>query len=373
MYRPTLSVLALALFAAHSRGDVHVEVAGFVNISSFGTGQFATVNNGDPAIVSFDLITPGQVVTPGQFTRYDILPGSFDLDINGPTGLTYLAGSPATVKILNDNLSIGGMDRFELNLPTLSGGHTLACNYTGTAGFLASDDLTQSAGSRMLFSFSVGDESFRISHPTTIGLIDVSMTTFTVTVVGTQQYPDSCSGDGGNQMGCTNCPCANNALPGTVGGCLNSAGTSTRLSGTGNSSVTLPAGSTSDLRFGLTGAPANAFCILNSGDAIAPGNMANPCFGMDSGGQAIAFDGLRCAITNTRRHGGRSANASGEVGTSVSPWGGEGGPSVGIANAGAGFVPGQTRFFQVIHRDDALLGCMRGLNTSQAVEVTFIP
>ncbi len=30
-------------------------------------------------------------------------------------------------------------------------------------------------------------------------------------------------------------------------------------------------------------------------------------------------------------------------------------------------------FFQVINRDDPLLSCMRGLNTSQAVEVTFAP
>ena len=34
---------------------------------------------------------------------------------------------------------------------------------------------------------------------------------------------------------------------------------------------------------------------------------------------------------------------------------------------------GQTRFFQLINRDDVLAVCMRGLNTSQAVEVTFAP
>jgi len=116
-----------------------------------------------------------------------------------------------------------------------------------------------------------------------------------------------------------------------------------------------------------------AFCILNSGDSLAPGNMANPCFGTGSGGLAAVFDGLRCAIVNTRRHGGRSADMNGEVGVINFPWGGEGPPAVGIAQAGAGFVAGQTRFFQVINRDDPLLVCMRGLNTSQAVKVTFRP
>ncbi len=182
-----------------------------------------------------------------------------------------------------------------------------------------------------------------------------------------------CTGDGGNQMGCTNCPCTNNAIPGSGGGCLNSSGSGTRLMSSGSTSVSLPSGDTGDLRFAADGAPPTAFCILNSGDAVAPGNMANPCFGLNSGAQAAAFDGLRCAITNTRRHGGRSADALGTVGTTNSPWGGEGGPPVGIAQAGGGFVAGQTRYFQIINRDDPLLVCMRGLNTSQAIEITFTP
>ncbi len=187
------------------------------------------------------------------------------------------------------------------------------------------------------------------------------------------RFATFCNGDGGDQLGCTECPCSNNSPAGTVGGCLNSGGTSNSLSVTGSVSVSLPSSGTSDLRFGLSGAPANAFCILNSGDAVAPGNMANPCFGSNSGLQAAAFDGLRCAITNTRRHGGRSADASGDVGATNSPWGGEGGPNAGIAQAGVGFVSGQTRYFQVVNRDDPLLNCMRGLNTSQAIEITFTP
>ena len=182
-----------------------------------------------------------------------------------------------------------------------------------------------------------------------------------------------CNGDGGDQMGCTDCPCFNNASNGTIGGCLNSAGTGARLIGSGSPSVSSPPNSLTDLRFALSGAPPLSFCILNSGDALAPGNMANPCFGLGTGGPAAVFDGLRCAITNTRRHGGRQADANGDVGILNFPWGGEGGPPLGIANAGGGFAAGVTRFFQAINRDNPLLSCMRALNTSQALKVTFTP
>ena len=103
--------------------------------------------------------------------------------------------------------------------------------------------------------------------------------------------------------------------------------------------------------------------------------MANTCFGLDSGTQVIDRDGLRCAVMNLKRHGGRSANAMGEVMDASGPsrvWGGEAQPNAGLAVQG-GFVAGQTRYFQVTHRDDPLLGCMRGLNTSQAIEVVFTP
>lgn len=186
-------------------------------------------------------------------------------------------------------------------------------------------------------------------------------------------HPDFCSGDGGDQMGCTDCPCGNNSAPGTVGGCINSGGGSTQLQGTGDTSVSLPSGSLTDLRFGLSFAPPSSFCILNSGDALAPTNPANPCFGFDTGAQSVSFDGIRCAVQNTQRHGGRSADVNGDVGVTNNPWGGEGPPAAGLAVAFGGFMAGQTRYFQVIHRDDPLLVCMRGLNTSQAVQVNFTP
>lgn len=184
-------------------------------------------------------------------------------------------------------------------------------------------------------------------------------------------FNEFCNGDGGVAPGCTDCPCANNAS--TNGGCLNSAGSAARLIATGSASVSLATSDASDLRFALSGAPARTLCILNSGDNLAPTNTANPCFGANSGAQSAAFDGLRCATQNTRRHGTRPSDTEGRVGATSNPWGGEAGPPAGIANAGGSFVAGQTRYFQVIYRDDPLLACMRGLNTSQAVQVTFEP
>ncbi len=182
-----------------------------------------------------------------------------------------------------------------------------------------------------------------------------------------------CNGDGGDQQGCTNCLCGNNAAPGTIGGCLNSAGTPARLLVSGDPSVSLPPLSSNDLRFGLEGARGRVLTLLTSGDAIASQNMANPCFGLNSGVRFIGFDGLRCAIFGVRRHGARTSDANGNVGGTSPPWGGEGGPPIGLALAFGGFASGQTRFFQTIYRDEPTLVCMTGLNSTQAIEVAFTP
>ena len=186
---------------------------------------------------------------------------------------------------------------------------------------------------------------------------------------------DLCNGDGGDQMGCTDCPCSNNASPGTVGGCINSAGDSTRIAASGDTSASLPTGVATDLRFTLSGAPTGAVCIMFSGSAVAPQNMMNACLGMTSGVQALDREGLRCAVLNLKRHGSRAADVAGEIMDSFGPsrvWGGEAQPNGGLWKQG-GFVAGQTRFFQATYREGGLLGCMRGLNTSQAVEVVFTP
>ena len=172
-----------------------------------------------------------------------------------------------------------------------------------------------------------------------------------------------CLGDGGDQMGCTNCPCGNNVTPGEERGCLNSAGMGTELLQLGTSSITA-----ADLRFEAAGvAPLNT-CILISGNAVAPGNPANPCFGMNSGMQSTSFDGLRCVVQGIMRHGIRPSDASGNVGTTTDGWGS---PDA-FVNFGA-FVAGGTKYFQIVYTDTGGSLCQTGLNTSQAMSISLQP
>ena len=180
-------------------------------------------------------------------------------------------------------------------------------------------------------------------------------------------YPEGCNGDGGDGMGCSDCPCGNNSPSGTIGGCINSASTSSRLLATGVGSATgsnvMP-----PLRFECSGvAPSNS-CQLTSGNAAAPANAANPCFGLNSGITSVSLDGLRCAVQGVLRHGVRPSDANGDVGVTTNGWGG----SNNFFNYST-FTAGQTKFFQVIHRDDAAAVCGTGQNTTQYVEVTFTP
>lgn len=174
-------------------------------------------------------------------------------------------------------------------------------------------------------------------------------------------FTDVCNGDGGDQQGCTGCPCGNNAAPGTIGGCLNSASTSGRLIAAGQNSVSPGA-----LVFEARELPPTAVAILTSGSALAPTNMANPCFGLDSGARSIHFDGLRCAVQGVRRHDLRVSDASGAIGLTTEGWG-----TQPISN----FPPlmsGQTRHFQVVYRDSVGVLCASGLNTTQAISILFV-
>ncbi|MEM7515726.1 MAG: hypothetical protein AAF368_02220, partial [Planctomycetota bacterium] len=112
--------------------------------------------------------------------------------------------------------------------------------------------------------------------------------------------------------------------------------------------------------------------ILSSGASRAPANAINPCFGLDTGLVGPEFDGLRCTVQSVQRHGTRLTNSNGDVGVTTSGWGGPFSPAQGLVLQG-GFVAGQTRHYQVVYREEITLGCMRGLNTSQGVSVTFQP
>lgn len=189
-------------------------------------------------------------------------------------------------------------------------------------------------------------------------------------------FTNTCNGDGGDQNGCTDCPCMNNAPQGTIGGCLNSAGTSATLLVEGDTSISLPSGSVTDLAFDLTGAPPSTTCLLTSGDAVAPQNMANPCFGFSSGVLSPGiYDGLRCAVQMVIRHGARQSDAGGDVGATNAGWGGPDAPADGIA-AVAGFAAGQVRYFQATNRDlipTSPCPMGTGQNSSQAIQVVFTP
>ena len=202
--------------------------------------------------------------------------------------------------------------------------------------------------------------------------VDLGPSVLTIACGGVCASPfnDRCNGDGGNQVGCTNCPCGNDAVQGTTGGCLNQSGASARLLATGSSS--LGVADPGDLRFEMTGGNPNTLAVLTSGDNLAPQNMSNPCFGLGTGVQSLVLDGLRCAVGNTQRHGGRPMDVNGDVGITNNAWGGANGPAPSIAAQG-GFIAGQSRFFQVFYRADSTLGCLTGQNTTQAVSVTFQP
>ena len=203
-----------------------------------------------------------------------------------------------------------------------------------------------------------------------------TMTTVTVTLSGTVVASGAaidetanryCSGDGGDQLGCTNCPCGNNTMPGTIGGCLNGASTRAILGATGLASV-----SADTLRFQVVGANPSTFGVLTSGDNRAPNNPASPCFGLDSGIQSASLDGLRCVVGAVQRHGARSSDVAGDIGISTPGWGPPNGPAGGLIAQG-GFTAGQTRHYQVIYRELPTLVCMTGQNTSDACSVTFVP
>ena len=86
------------------------------------------------------------------------------------------------------------------------------------------------------------------------------------------------------------------------------------------------------------------------------------------------FDGLRCLSGTVRRHGLRTANAGGEIGTSPTSngWGPPDNPAGGLISH-AGFVSGETIHFQVIYRTANSQGCGNGKNTSQVVRLTILP
>lgn len=162
-----------------------------------------------------------------------------------------------------------------------------------------------------------------------------------------------CFGDGSAVA----CPCNNNSSPGHGGGCAHAGGDGAVLYGSGN-----PSAANDTLHFDLVGASANSFGLLVSG--------ANALPQMGCVGCGIpAFDGLRCAGGDFRRHGTRSTNAGGDTSAG---WGAPAGPAGGLIAANA-FTVGQTRHFFVLFRTDLMTGCQTGQNSSNGVQVPILP
>jgi hypothetical protein len=277
-----------------------------------------------------------------------------------------VAGDPGTT-----TLSYGCQDEFgNLGPAGFIGDSTIFKNpgrhVDGSTG-LGTDDWIESTGtgSPACFNLGGGYQNSTAGNPNPWASLHCEV--YGVAVGAPPPFLDQCNGDGGDQLGCTDCPCMNNAPQGTIGGCLNSAATSARIHASGSSSV-----GAGDLRVELSGGPPFSFSLLTSGAGIAPASMANPCFGLNSGVRSMLYDGLRCALM-TLRHGGRTVQADGTVGITNGGWGPPNGPALGMGGLAGqgGFVPGQTRHFQALMRDFSDQVCMRGLNSSQAITVLF--
>lgn len=178
---------------------------------------------------------------------------------------------------------------------------------------------------------------------------------------------DFCFGDGGDQLGCTPCPCGNTAPIGAGTGCTNSTGSGARLIATG---ALGPVGDTT--RMEVVGATPQTFGVLTVGDLALPQNPQNPCTGSDSGTLSSVLDGLRCVGGNFGRIGARATDSSGNIGATTPGWGPPDGPAGGVLLA-AGFGLGQTRRFQVFYRENATSVCQTGQNTTQATAITLAP
>ena len=162
-----------------------------------------------------------------------------------------------------------------------------------------------------------------------------------------------CFGDGSG----TACPCGNISHLGERRRCRNSTGKGARLDASGQPDV-----GADTLRFPLDGGPPFSFAFLISGGVALP--MSSPGAGL------LDADGLRCVGGGLTRHGARSTDSAGTIGVTTPGWGPPNGPPGGLAAQG-GFVPGQSRYFQVLVRDDITQVCGTGGNRSNGVKITF--
>lgn len=381
-------------FEAWVRIDVIQAGAGFVGGTTAGGGgaYFMGGGIGTPTSFVISVSTPAtdagavpNALSTGSWVHYAASydSGQFQLYIDGVPAGSSMHSSPGpsslvesvvlgTFPVTGSGLQFfGAMDEVriwnvvrtpaEIQASFMS---TLTGNEPGLVGYYQFDE---AAGQDILDSSTAGNNG-TLGEDGTVAADDPTRITTGFPFPGA--FVESCNGDGGDQMGCTPCACGNEAPVGTIGGCLNSSGAGARLTALGSASITAP--EPGDLRFEMDGGVPASFAVLTSGAAIGPQNMANPCFGMDSGVQSAVLDGLRCAVVSTQRHGGRPVDSTGAVGATTNGWGGANGPNPNIASQG-GFAAGSTRHFQAFLRELPGVVCLTEQNTTQAVTVVFAP
>ncbi len=349
-------LIAASLIAAApvaKAGDVLVTLTGNVDTNSYSSGIFGGLPVNSTAILSFEVSVPGTPTAPGQFVNYAIDLPTFDLNINGSSTGAALGG-PTNLGIQNNFPVADGFRIFQTQLAT---NQFFTCEFGTGGSFFSSVDITQLGGT---YDVAANLTSFGYTIQGQGGFMEI----FPETLVISSIYEAYCFGDGGNGMGCTDCPCGNNAPSGSGGGCLNSASTSAVLASSGAASV-----ANDTLRFQVTDANTSTFGVLTSGVNQLP--AMGPC-PVGSGIQSTTLDGLRCIGGGLVRHGTRATDANGDAGVTNNGWGPPSGPAGGLLAQG-GFASGQTRHFQCFYRESAALVCMTGQNTTNAVTVVVGP
>lgn len=373
------SLLALALFTLSPSSlafDATVTFVGRANVlNGPPVGPLSVASSNDPISISFRVQTPANNLVSCE--RHTIVASSLQITIGGNS-------IPADFDVTNTGATmdfwIEGLGGFVVGYSNsggcnvnssswLTNGLYLSCDISAQVFPVGIPDLETLDGSYDMSMVNALSYFVQLSPQSGTGFsgsIRVFLDSIEVQVACNS--PETyCGGNGGDQLGCSDCPCGNNAPAGSSGGCQNSVGQSTTLTGLG-----VPRVSSDSLRFELENAAPSTFAILFSGTNRAPANASNPCFGLDSGITSPSLDGLRCAVQDVQRHGTRPTDSNGDSGLTTPGWGPPNGPPGGIL-ATYGFTAGQTRHFQIIYREDVMSGCGTGQNTSNGVSVTFCP
>lgn len=329
MLRTTLSTFffAAAVATTAQAGNVTLVSTGTVSGGAMSSGPLAGAGFGDQVVMTFDLITPGTDVTPGQYVNYTIDPASMSIQVNSANA--GMANVSLALGVQNDMPVSDGLRLF-WSPNNLGNGLGLGFELGLTGSTFSSTDISQQYGDITFANLT--SYNWEI-HGGGDLWIDWEGTTILPGSVGDA----FCFGDGTGKA----CPCANTGAAGT--GCANSMGGGATLSAIGSPNV-----GSDDITFNgsgmLPGQPALLFV----------GNNA-----VQSGSGQLFGDGLRCAGGSVVRLGVQVPDSNGDA-----AWG----PGLG---ATGGWGVGDVRRFQTWYRDPVGSPCGAGFNLSNGLEITF--